>query len=105
MTEPASMSDEEVVRAAWVDAGSAPPWGDCERWQVYFGHDYVHGTTEAQAWSAARKYTEERQEEIRLVEEEIEMLENEDRHDDYPPYLRILAREEAALAELKKGLR
>jgi hypothetical protein len=77
------------------------------------------------AWSAARAFTEERLEQIRQVEEEIQYLalhlrsiklaiegayemrapaNLEDDQRDYSTVCRILAREQAALAELKYGM-
>jgi hypothetical protein len=68
---------------------------------------------EAEAWSAARKYTEEILEGITLVNQELQFLEislTEIKQGSWDHgYIvvveRIIAREQAALEELKKGMR
>jgi len=74
-----------------------------------------------EGWKAAAAFTLQREEEIRQVEEEVRLLTDQERHEwaassISPPdgaqqcyivralrFGRILAREQAALAELKKG--
>ena len=71
-----------------------------------------HADNRPAAWQAAYDFTLAREEQIREVEEEIEFLEfthNVARNQAYhhkwlESLVRILAREQAALAELKKGM-
>lgn len=126
------MEDEEFVRAHWIKASAfdGRSWGgtcgvhvwDGERCLHHFG-DYV--SPEA-GWSAARAFTEQRLEEIRQVEEEIAVIalfvagREEAAIDRYAPIekifrsallaqgdslSRILAREQQALADLKRGMK
>jgi hypothetical protein len=82
----------------------------------------VSAPTEIEAWQSAYAFTVEREEEIRLVEEEIAWLQSAAlvyrKHLEEAPRewtvlgkesdvigCRVLAREQAALAELKRGMR
>lgn len=62
-------------------------------------------------WSAAKEFTDERLEQIRLVEEEIEQIEDdiEDTRIHIPEnieaYKRILGRLQAILGDLKRGMK
>ncbi len=61
---------------------------------------------DAGAWLAAAAFTEDRLEQIRQVEEEIDFLfEGAIPHRNADIRSRILAREQAALADLKRGMR
>jgi hypothetical protein len=72
--------------------------------------------TEAEAWAAAKAFTVEREKQIAEVEEEIEYVEFRMRDIEenggkiyvecaYRTLERIFAREQAALAELKRGMK
>jgi hypothetical protein len=97
------MTDEEYVRSKWVDVSDTG----------YAVHIYFGGDKESKfagmngRWSAARKFTEERLEAIRLVEEEIALLRGRKWIclENNPAALRILAARQAALDELKRGLK
>jgi hypothetical protein len=104
--------DERIVREAWEDysimirefPNSSPYW-------IYLGEEFCTGPhkTEAKAWRAAAEFTTQRQEQIRQVGEEIKIVRNElslgrDRWNS-PEFIRILAREQAALAELQRGMK
>ena len=128
-------ANEEYVRQRWEGVhykesrGHSPwsygivyrkaPYGDSAEW-------LLSGALElpkAEAWQAARAFTEAREEEIRQVEQEIAILNLEfwEMHgeirlatmvEQYTPlvrelcrWARILAREQAALAELKRGMK
>jgi hypothetical protein len=59
------------------------------------------------AWKAAYEFTVKHQENIRLIEEEIHLLEGWRfvAHAENPAALRLLAREQEQLATLKKGMK
>jgi hypothetical protein len=66
--------------------------------------------TEDEAWFAAAAFTEQRREEIRQVEEEIDYVSGFNRiphrsgkYEEHPVWTRILAREQAALDALRQG--
>ena len=68
------------------------------------------GPTQSAAYHAAYLFTKERERQIAEVEEEVALLEAEatlwpNFYKQQAAYSRILARERAALAELKRGLR
>lgn len=72
------------------------------------------GKDEAEAWSTARAWVEQREEEIRKIEEEIEVLayvkgsfdwEVDDHKNDDAALVRILARLEAIRDELQRGMK
>ena len=112
------MTDEKYLRDRWERI--ALEWGTLERkryvW-VFAGGMFIplRGfKTEAEAWSAARAFTEQREREIAEVEEEIAIL-NEgvelaastdaDERKYGIPFKRILARLQAVLAELRRGMK
>jgi hypothetical protein len=129
------VTDEEYVRANWEWAACWEPNNDVE-----FGHDeWIVGiadkacspstesrfdaNSKAGAWSAAAEFTRERLEQIRQLDEEIEVVaqqvvmasnwivscgENLEGERCAKAHIekwsRILARLEAALAELRQGM-
>ena len=104
MTEKPISEDERVVREAWenvVDNGYVV--------LIYTDVFYVHALKfcgERNRWKDARAYTDNSQREIADVEQEIAWLnEASDWARDTPEQKRILAREQAALEALQKGLR
>jgi hypothetical protein len=125
-------ANEEYVRQRWIDVAlwdrDFSPYTVNLRYEVEIvshpGNFFCfHGAKHSEAWSAARAFTEAREEEIRQVEEEIALLNLEfwEMHgeirlatmvEQYTPlvrelcrWARILAREQAALAELKRGMK
>ena len=87
-----------------------------EHWNLAYLSDWF----EYDSWAEARAFTEARLEEIRQVEEEIAFLEHSTscERERFPyslrvfpaekrfvSYSRILARERAALADLRKGMK
>lgn len=104
------MTDEEYVRERWKFVVSRKR-DDMDAWELNLGGPWFDNTFENQekAIAAARTFTEAREEAIRLVEEEITAIEFFLAEDCSPEeeatiYKRILARELAALAELKRGM-
>jgi hypothetical protein len=107
--------DEQFVREMWVDCcveDHSTCCGPFEPIRVRMTDSMSRwAATAEQAWSAAAVFTRERLEQIRQVEEEIEWLNSNEcaihtqlrRKEKLR--LRILAREQAALTELKKGMR
>jgi len=104
--------DEKFVRehfdGVWLrgarKSGCWVQWGEASLGRLVF--------SEAEAWSAAAAFTRQRLEEIRQVEEEIENIrsssEGLQENGEYyrmRVFDRILAREQAALAELKRGMK
>ena len=79
-------------------------------WLAYSTHGYDR---RAEAWSAARAFTENREREIAEVREEISEIEDDilsyishDNADSFAViYRRILARLQARLAELRRGMK
>jgi len=71
--------------------------------------EFSQHINEAPAWSAAYAFTIEREEAIRQVEDEIELLQDSQSGfqsgPDWDAFERILAREQAALESLKKGMK
>jgi hypothetical protein len=120
--------DERIVREAWEWVGTwvrdLDSYGtDQFNIAIFFSekdakrHDnpYQHWQEDndakgiASAWHSAAKFTVQRQEEIWQVEEEIKIVRNElslgrDRWNS-PEFIRILAREQATLAELQRGMK
>jgi aspartate/tyrosine/aromatic aminotransferase len=123
--------DEQIVRKAWkwAQVRLANPFEGFAKgkWVARLSccHSQTGFNSEAEAWSAARAFTEERREQIRCLESEIEDVQDlldadatmareaANNGDPYianvgasgaAAYLRILIREQAALAELKRGL-
>lgn len=121
--EQAAMSTkehEEYVRSKWEDCGSSGPVQFAEHWQVWCDAYFFCEETEQQAWSLAYAFTLEREEQIRCIKREIEVLQNvvagylgyithrfNPEHDSRQAYTlaRVIAREQAALAELKRGMK
>ena len=109
-------ADEEYLRDRWERI--ALEWGTLERKRyvcVSAGGMFIplQGfKTEAEAWSAARAFTEQREREIAEVREEISEIEDDilsysshDNADSFAViYRRILARLQARLAELRRGM-
>jgi hypothetical protein len=109
----------EQVEAHWLPSmpdrfrvemvyDSAMVWVDRPHAQIPSEKPFVRKQTEQQAWSAARAFTEEREKQIAEVEEEIALLSSIGQHYVPPAKVtrdRILAREQAALDELKRGMK
>ena len=108
------MTDEEYVRARWerviVCDGSYRHYAKGTILLNWANHQFY----EFNDWSAARAFTEEREREIAEVEEEIAWLNQMKRN--LPPgrptkeerqaiLQRILAVEQARLAELRRGMK
>jgi hypothetical protein len=95
------MSDEEFVSKYW-EVRHIPQYGtDCAL--------YVGGAWEAFEWAAAAEFTRAKLEQIRQVVEEIAYLLNimgraKETAPDHCVH-RVLAREQDALTELKRGMR
>ena len=111
------MTDEEYVRSKWenVTSNSTPQYGvegNLVYWNIY-SDDWLIASgheTEDASWSAAAEFTCSREEEIRQVGEEIELMTNywprpQDGDLTFPPWDRICNREQSALAELKRGMK
>ena len=118
VTPKAKMSDEEFTVQHWVRA-EACPHRDGKRCCISLGGrtftrttipDIIRGysDSEPEAWAAAAEFTRGRMEQIRQIEEEIALL-----HYIKPTYYpsdgramdRVIAREQDALTELKRGMR
>ena len=118
--------DEEFVRSVWktvTESEYDPHEGyTIPQTRVDFGHHHYTEIKAADAWSAAAEFTRERLEQIRKVEEEIAYLTPQrdsmrkrnscEAIEAQPAWFqawdildRILAREQAALAELKRGMK
>ena len=101
--------DEEYVRARWagvLDTGYSVRLeiGEFGKWEKFDGLN--------KRWSAARAFTEEREREIAEVEEEIEYVSSfawlpsrSGKREEHPVWQRILAVEQARLAELRRGMK
>jgi hypothetical protein len=114
--------DEKYVREHWEDPWLADSW-DKQHWGVVLitaalavwskqQNSVAEFKTPEQAWSAAAEFTRDLKQQIRDVEEEIRVangcISAWSGSNDYgglAPMKRILAREQAALADLKRGLR
>ena len=103
------MTDEEYVRARWagvLDTGYSVRLeiGEFGKWAKFDGLN--------KRWSAARAFTENREREIAEVEEEIEYVSSfawlpsrSGKREEHPVWQRILARLQARLAELRRGMK
>ena len=109
------MTDEEYVRARW-EVHTAFPNGNGKYYLALAPDKCLDGEfdgqfdTEAEAWSAARAFTENREREIAEVEEEIALIANLGSHVKQEAFAvdirkRILSREQAVLAELRRGMK
>lgn len=112
-------ADEEYVRARWNVYAWKSEEGEYFVDLLHSGSE-KHGAytfpaaTEAEAWSATRAFTEQREREIAEVQEEIAIL-NEgvelaastdaDERKYGIPFKRILVVEQARLAELRRGMK
>jgi hypothetical protein len=122
----AAVSDEQFVREHWNDV--VIEWGRIEgkRYGMALAEGrpiYLHGwETETEIWSAARASTEERLEKIKQIDEEIGLVGaiesttaafirsmaghlKQDAAKELPAWKRILARERAVRADLKRGMK
>jgi hypothetical protein len=112
--------NEKFVCDHWERAQVCPHPHDQRCWISLGGRTFTRVTVpesisdyaenEAAAWSAAKAFTEARLEEIRLVEEEIEFLGILQRNltmtdSELIAIEGIIVREQAALSELKRGMR
>lgn len=109
-----AIENEEYVRSRWdpnLFNGGLYFYEGARSYHLRLGSKRFEYTqkTKAECWSAAYAFTLEREEQIRQVEEEIALMEfivqAQDEFNDIVAAKRILAREQAALAELKKGMR
>ena len=96
-----SQSDEEFVRGVWKPV---------YRYQSLSGVSMIQfGSHSLQTWEEAAAYTRERLEQIRQVEEEVELIEGGLKEilptSTLDALERILVREQAALADLKRGMK
>ena len=111
-----AMTDEKYVRARWERI--ALEWGTIEHKRyvsVSASGMFItlHGyETEAEAWSGARAFTEQRERDIAEVQEEIEYVSSfawlpsrSGKREEHPVWQRILAVEQARLAELRRGMK
>ena len=100
------MTDEELVRSKWEDAGG-DPFGDPP---IYVVAEHAYRFND---YAAAAEFTRRREEEIRQVWYEIECLDMAASLAEIKGWdeswiaiwKRIIAREQATLAELKRGWR
>jgi len=111
------MTDEEYVRSRLEDVYWDKRFYNNQGDVVHLGWSICAAETEEEGWKLAVAWTRTREEEIRLVEEEIAELheefdwshpENNYTHEatlTYAIFQRILAREQAALAELRRGMK
>jgi hypothetical protein len=97
------MTDEEFVRANWENVHR------CDGSYILISKGGHRNFADFPGWQAAAQFTRDRLEAIRQIEEEIEWLRGMcawREHGIYGPrYDRILAREQAALADLKRGMK
>ena len=105
-----TMRDEEYVRAAWTDSilnNGLWLYSSSRAYQLRIGGRQFRGTfkNKESVWSDARKFTEERQEQIRQIEEEISWLDSLAEFDKGKYWIGCESRAQAVLAELKRGLR
>jgi len=102
------MTDEEYVRSKWRNC--ATKRDEHNRWLMFTNNAMyraVFADSLEKLWAAAAEFTRERLEQIRQLEEEIAWLSDgiDVTGDDEPIGERILAREQAALADLKRGMK
>ena len=106
------MTDEEYVRARWerviVCDGSYRHYAKGTILLNWANHQFY----EFNDWSAARAFTEQREREIAEVQEEIEYVSSfawlpsrSGKREEHPVWQRILAVEQARLAELRRGMK
>ena len=99
------MTDEEYVRARWEDSVAFTMGPNPWTLRLPCGK-YFDGTID-ECWSGARAFTEQREREIADVEEEIAWLSDgmdcSDPDDEVGH--RILARLQAVLSELRRGMK
>ena len=102
-------ASEEYVRARWehVHTGAA-----ALHLSDYSAPLVITHAGEFPNWSAARAFTENREREIAEVEEEIEYVSSfawlpsrSGKREEHPVWQRILAVEQARLAELRRGMK
>ena len=115
-------ADEEYVRARWGDCTAS--YINCGMSSSYWS---VRRESDGQelcreycgalkgddpAWSAARAFTEQRERDIAEVQEEIEYVSSfawlpsrSGKREEHPVWQRILAVEQARLAELRRGMK
>lgn len=109
------MTDEEYVRSKWEKVDSRETYvaghGYCVSLPVLWHEAMTTGyfKTEAEAWSASRTFTEQREREIAEVDEEIAFLDDEKRvwpkHYNCDAPKRTLSRLQSIRAELTKGMK
>ena len=111
------MTEEEYVRSKWDILETTSYW-------TIMGQAYTGRKTDAEAWSAAAEFTRQREEEIRQVEaqyvllgaDQLDTWSNAMSYDNWDPERSwwfhlwvqralVMARLEAALAELKRGMK
>jgi hypothetical protein len=106
------MDDEEFVRAHWEEPTYFRPAHVINVSSGYTQDSVVSGESEDAAWSAAAEFTRERLEQIRQIKQEMSLLGGmvvllsvEPGDETAPIYQRTIARLEAALADLKRGMK
>lgn len=109
--------DEKYVREHWINPRFiACSYRSASVWAMNLSDTYItiiRGNTQDECWAKARKFTEERQEEVRCLEREIDILIavrsdwanqiNEVR--EYATITRTLTRIKKLLATAKLGIR
>jgi hypothetical protein len=110
------MDDKKYVRARWERAEECPrSSSQGKTWCISLGGKRFtranvpedDAPTAAAAWHEARVFTFQREEEVRRVEEEIDWLRRKEHLqnvEDAAIWKRVLAREQAELADLKRGM-
>lgn len=112
------MTDEEYVRAHWVSlvARTTDDYRGPYDLKLFRDAEPIVGRTRAIVWALAAEFTSNRLEQIRQIEEEIREAEHKLKQQSVcgvsmsgptpkeQIWKRILAREQAALAELKRGM-
>ncbi len=107
--------DEKVVRGAWTKTWAANTYYPGTAWEIYIylGENekkIITGINEADAWSAARKFTDGRKEEIRKLEADIKWatdarIVGPTSGYDMDAKRRTIARLESLLSAAKKGMK
>ena len=107
-------ADEKLVRAAWKDTslGGLRVY-EIRAFHLYLGAWKHEGTVKNKEaiWAAAAEFTIQRQQEIAELREEILALRDRMAYlahwqpEDGAIYARTVAREQAALAELQRGMK
>lgn len=111
------MDDKQYVRSRWERAEECPrprP-ADDPTWCISLGGrrftvanvPETDAETEVAAWSAARAFTEEREKQIAKIAQEIRWLMNrlDEEAEDAGIVTSIIAREQAEVNELKRGMK